>query len=72
MAASAAAPMSSRRLRWAPSAVLVGRPVLHGLATGGAHGAAHVLRLLIDELEIAMALCGCRTLNQIAEHHLHG
>lgn len=54
------------------SAVLVGRPVLHGLATGGAHGVAHVLRLLIDELEIAMALCGCKTLDQIADHHLHG
>ena len=54
------------------SAVLVGRPVLHGLATGGAHGVAHVLRLLIDELEIAMALCGCPTLDDIADHHLHG
>ena len=54
------------------SAVLVGRPVLHGLATGGAQGVAHVLRLLIDELEIAMALCGCRTLDQISSRHLGG
>jgi 4-hydroxymandelate oxidase len=53
------------------SAVLVGRPVLHGLATGGATGVAHVLRLLRDELEIAMALCGCRTLEQISPLHLH-
>jgi 4-hydroxymandelate oxidase len=44
------------------TAVLVGRPVLHGLANAGAHGVAHVLRLLRDELEIAMALTGCRTL----------
>ncbi|MFN7123794.1 MAG: alpha-hydroxy acid oxidase [Hydrogenophaga sp.] len=44
------------------SAVLVGRPVLHGLANAGANGVAHVLRLLCDELEIAMALTGCRTL----------
>lgn len=44
------------------SAVLVGRPVLQGLATAGATGVAHVLRLLRDELEIAMALTGCRTL----------
>lgn len=43
-------------------AVLVGRPVLHGLANSGATGVAHVLRLLRDELEIAMALTGCRTL----------
>jgi 4-hydroxymandelate oxidase len=44
------------------SAVLIGRPVLHGLANAGAQGVAHVLRLLRDELEIAMALTGCRTL----------
>lgn len=43
-------------------AVLVGRPCLHGLANAGAIGVAHVLRLLLDELEIAMALCGCPTL----------
>ncbi len=41
------------------SAVMVGRPVLHGLTNAGAHGVAHVLRLLLDELLITMALCGC-------------
>lgn len=46
------------------SAVLVGRPILHGLANAGATGVAHVLRLLRDELEIAMALTGCRTLTE--------
>ena len=46
------------------SAVLVGRPVLHGLANAGAVGVAHVIRLLRDELEIAMALCGCAQLSQ--------
>ena len=49
------------------SAVLVGRPVLHGLANAGAVGVAHVLRLLRDELEIAMALTGCRDLQGCAE-----
>ena len=49
------------------SAVLAGRPVIHGLANGGAQGVAHVLRLLRDELEIAMALCGCRELSAAAE-----
>lgn len=44
------------------AAVLVGRPVVYGLANAGAVGVAHVLRLLRDELEIAMALCGCATL----------
>ena len=44
------------------TAVLVGRPAIWGLANAGATGVAHVLRLLRDELEIAMALTGCATL----------
>ncbi|MDP2419325.1 MAG: alpha-hydroxy-acid oxidizing protein, partial [Hydrogenophaga sp.] len=44
------------------AAVLVGRPILHGLANAGASGVAHTIRLLRDELEMAMALTGCRTL----------
>ena len=44
------------------AAVMIGRPYVYGLANAGAIGVAHVLRLLRDELEIAMALCGCRTL----------
>lgn len=40
-------------------AVLVGRPCIWGLANAGAVGAAHVLRLLRDEYEMAQALCGC-------------
>ena len=44
------------------SAVMVGRPAVWGLANAGAAGVAHVLRILRDELEIAMALTGCATL----------
>ena len=40
-------------------AVLVGRPVLWGLAAGGREGVAHALGLLRRELDLAMALCGC-------------
>ena len=49
------------------NAVLVGRPYVYGLANAGALGVAHVLRLLRDELEIAMALCGCATLAQVSK-----
>lgn len=49
------------------AAVMVGGPVLHGLANSGAVGVAHVLRPLRDELEIAMALTGCRELSDCAE-----
>ena len=45
-------------------AVLIGRPVVWGLANAGAAGVAHVIRLLHDELEIAMALAGCRSLDE--------
>lgn len=46
-------------------AVLVGRPVLWGLAANGADGVYHVLELLRDELELAMALSGRPTLASI-------
>ena len=51
-------------------AVLIGRPVVFALAHAGAMGVAHAIRLLRDELEMAMALCGCATLDQIAHAHL--
>ncbi|WP_239482140.1 alpha-hydroxy acid oxidase [Zestomonas insulae] len=47
------------------SAVLIGRPYIHALATAGALGVAHLLRLLREELEMGMALSGCRTLADI-------
>jgi 4-hydroxymandelate oxidase len=41
-------------------AVMVGRPVLWGLAVGGAEGAERVLRILLDEFDAALALAGAR------------
>ena len=46
-------------------AVLLGRPVLYGLAAGGRAGAARVLALLRRELELAMALCGVARVEDI-------
>jgi 4-hydroxymandelate oxidase len=46
-------------------AVLVGRPVLWGLAVAGEAGVQHVLELLRDELDIAMALSGCAKVEDI-------
>lgn len=46
-------------------AVLVGRPAVWGLAHSGALGVAHALRLLRDELLMAMALCGCTDLHRV-------
>lgn len=42
-------------------AVLVGQPLVWALGAAGAVGVAHMLRLLRDELGIAMVLCGCAT-----------
>ncbi len=46
-------------------AVMVGRPVIWGLAVNGAQGVQHVLEILRAEFELDMALCGCPTLASI-------
>jgi 4-hydroxymandelate oxidase len=46
-------------------AVLVGRPILWGLAVGGEAGVTAVLELLRQEFDLAMALSGCPTLAKI-------
>ncbi|WP_336439608.1 alpha-hydroxy acid oxidase [Stutzerimonas stutzeri] len=51
-------------------AVLIGRPYVHALATAGALGVAHLLRLLREELEVTMALCGCRDLASVTPEAL--
>ena len=52
------------------SAVLIGRPIVFGLAVNGAFGVSHVLRLLRDEFEVAMALTGCKSISEIGPHLL--
>jgi isopentenyl diphosphate isomerase/L-lactate dehydrogenase-like FMN-dependent dehydrogenase len=46
-------------------AVLIGRPVLWGLAVAGADGVRHILDILREELARAMALAGCPKLSAI-------
>lgn len=46
-------------------ATLIGRPFIYGLATAGAIGVSHVLHVLRAELEVTMALTGCRNLAAI-------
>jgi len=46
-------------------AVLVGRPILWGLAANGAQGVFQVLEILRKELELSMALAGRPTLDSI-------
>jgi 4-hydroxymandelate oxidase len=45
--------------------VAVGRPVLWGLAADGSAGVRRVLEILRDELSLAMALAGCRSVSEV-------
>jgi len=49
-------------------AVLVGRLQLWALAVAGPLGVAHMLRLLLEELQLCMALTGCARLVDIGPH----
>ncbi len=51
-------------------AVLVGRPVLWGLALDGADGVRAVLRHVRGELDLAMALSGCATVADLTPEML--
>jgi 4-hydroxymandelate oxidase len=46
-------------------AVLIGRPLLWGLAVGGEAGARLVLELLLEELGIALALTGAASVDEL-------
>jgi isopentenyl diphosphate isomerase/L-lactate dehydrogenase-like FMN-dependent dehydrogenase len=46
-------------------AVLIGRAFMWGLAVAGEKGVIQVLAMLRNELELAMALCGCRSVEEI-------
>lgn len=48
-------------------AVLIGRPAIWGLAFNGEKGVCSVLEILKNELDLAMALCGCDSVNKITK-----
>lgn len=47
-------------------AVMVGRPLLWGLAVNGQQGVHEVLATLRSEVNLTMALCGCATIKDIS------
>lgn len=53
------------------NAVLIGRPYIYGLATAGALGVAHVIRMLKEEFEITMALMGTATIKDINQDYIY-
>lgn len=53
------------------TAVGIGRPYAHGLAIGGADGVEHVLRCLLAEADLTMAVDGYRCLAELGPEALH-
>ncbi|MCO5562992.1 hypothetical protein L7F22_016628 [Adiantum nelumboides] len=51
-------------------AVLIGRPILYGLATDAERGVKKVLQMLSDEFELAMSLSGCCSIKGIKRSHV--
>jgi isopentenyl diphosphate isomerase/L-lactate dehydrogenase-like FMN-dependent dehydrogenase len=54
-----------KAMAYGARAVLVGRPVLWGLAVDGEAGVKDVLEMLRNEFDLAMALAGCPRLSDI-------
>ncbi len=54
-----------KALAMGAKAVLLGRPLMWGLALDGEAGVGRVLDILIEEFDLAMALCGCRSLAEV-------
>jgi 4-hydroxymandelate oxidase len=52
------------------TAVLIGRPTAWGLAAAGEEGVVDVLRILREEVDNAMTLCGCGTVADITRDHV--
>jgi (S)-2-hydroxy-acid oxidase len=48
----------------------VGKPMFFALAVDGERGLMTMIQLLKQETEAAMALCGCRTVNDITRQHV--
>ncbi|KAH9713723.1 peroxisomal (S)-2-hydroxy-acid oxidase GLO4 [Citrus sinensis] len=51
-------------------AVLIGRPVVYGLAAKGEYGVRRVIEMLKDEFELTMALTGCPSVKHITRKHV--
>ncbi|CAD5112776.1 DgyrCDS1988 [Dimorphilus gyrociliatus] len=47
--------------------IFIGRPVLSALAVKGEEGVSDMLKIMKRELDISMALCGCRNIEEVSE-----
>ncbi len=49
----------------------IGRPMLYGLGAGGEAGVTRALNIIQKELDITMALCGERDVNNLGPHNIY-
>jgi len=61
-----------KALAFGATAVMIGRPYVHGLAVNGAAGVEAVIGILRREMELAMMLSGCATLAAVDRGILAG
>lgn len=54
-----------RALALGAQAVVIGRPYVHGLALGGEEGVRHMLRTLLAELDITLAVAGVSSYREL-------
>ena len=50
--------------------MLIGRPMLWGLAVAGEEGVADVLRMFREEVELGLALLGCASPAEVGRAHV--
>lgn len=48
--------------------VFIGRPALYGLAVNGQQGVEDIVGILQKELDVAMALAGCKIVSEITSN----
>lgn len=59
-----------RALASGAQGVLIGRPPLYGLASGGVHGVKEILKIFEEDIERNMILLGAANVSQVGAHSL--
>ncbi|MCL6524928.1 MAG: alpha-hydroxy-acid oxidizing protein [Thermoflavifilum sp.] len=49
------------------SACLIGRPIAYALAVGGLKGVCELIQNIVAELDLTLALCGCRNVQELRQ-----
>jgi isopentenyl diphosphate isomerase/L-lactate dehydrogenase-like FMN-dependent dehydrogenase len=61
---------AAKALALGATAVLLGRPWVHGLALGGQAGVHHVLRSFLADLDLQVGLSGHRSTHELSRESL--